>query len=96
MSEIRIILPANLDLLAASPLKEEIAAQVGNKLVLDGSGVERLGAQCLQVLLAARAKWRAEKNLFSVASPSAVLSEHLQMLGAADLLSEQPVEEVSS
>jgi chemotaxis protein CheX len=96
MSEARIILPANLDLLAAAPLKEQIAGHAGANLVLDGSAVERLGAQCLQVLLAARAKWRAEKNQFRIADPSAVFGEHLQVLGAMDLVSEQAVEEVCS
>lgn len=96
MSDTPVNLASTLDLLAAAPLKEEIANRAGNGVVLDASGVERLGAQCLQVLLAARAKWRAEKLAFCVINPSATFSEHLRVLGAGDLVNEQTVEEVIS
>ena len=42
-----------LDLSAAGPLAASLLRRRGSPLALDGSAVERLGGQCLQVLLAA-------------------------------------------
>ena len=80
-------LPSVLDLTAAAPLAAEFMAHRGTPLMVDGSGVERLGAQCLQVLLAARNAWVADGRAFSIESPSDALSDTLARLGAADLLS---------
>ena len=79
-------LPAVLDLTAAAPLAAEFMAHRGTPLMVDGSGVERLGAQCLQVLLAARMAWAADGHAFSIESPSGALAETLAGLGAADFL----------
>lgn len=96
MSDNRIQLGVNLDLLAATPLKEEIARHASRDIVLDAGAVERLGAQCLQVLLAARAKWRNDGLSFSVVEPSTQFREHLGLMGATDILNEVTVEEVCS
>ena len=52
-----IILDSVLDLRAAAPLADEFKARRGADINIDASNVERLGAQCAQVLLS------AEKNL---------------------------------
>jgi anti-anti-sigma regulatory factor len=49
-----LILADCLDLTAAAPLKAQLLAARGTPLSLDASAVRRIGAQCLQVLLAAR------------------------------------------
>lgn len=81
-------LPPILDLTAAGPLAAEFLAHRGTPLMVDGSGVERLGAQCLQVLLAARTAWAADGHAFSIESPSEAFTETLVALGAADFLSQ--------
>ena len=50
-----------LDLTAAEPLKAELLAHRGRVLVVDASGVERLGGLCLQVLLSALSLWRQDE-----------------------------------
>ena len=79
-------LPAILDLTAAGPLTAELLAQRGTPLMVDGSAVERVGAQCLQVLLAARRTWAADGHAFSIESPSDALVETAAAIGAADLM----------
>lgn len=79
-------LPAILDLTAAGPLTAELLGHRGISLMVDGSGVERVGAQCMQVLLAARATWIADGQAFSIDSPSQALTDTAAAIGAADLL----------
>jgi chemotaxis protein CheX len=51
---LRVIeLPDVLDLKAATPLTVEFLSMRGRPLDVDASRVERLGGQCLQVLLSA-------------------------------------------
>jgi chemotaxis protein CheX len=71
-----------LDLNAAGPLANEFLTLRGRDLDVDASAVERLGAQCLQVLLSARATWDADGAAFSLISPSTEFSSTLALLGA--------------
>ena len=72
-------LGAALDLTAAGPLAEQLSKCVGEDLTLDASKVQRLGASCLQVLLAAARTWPAEGALADAASkPSPRFLEDLQ------------------
>lgn len=71
-----------LDLNAAGPLAHELLALRGRDVDVDASGVERLGAQCLQVLLSARATWDADGAAFAVVSPSDEFTSTLALLGA--------------
>lgn len=76
-----------LDLNAAVALRDEILAARGMPLAVDASRVERLGAQCLQVLLSARGTWQRENREFAVEGPSAAFSASAALLGFnADLL----------
>ncbi len=71
-----------LDLNAAGPLAHELLALRGRDLELDASAVQRLGAQCLQVLLSARATWDADGAAFAVVQPSDEFTSTLALLGA--------------
>lgn len=71
-----------LDLNAAAPLMNEFLALRGRNVDVDASAVERLGAQCLQVLLSARRTWDADGAEFSVVSPSSEFTSTLALLGA--------------
>ncbi len=74
-------LPAVLDLTAAAPLAQSILSWRGNDLSIDGSRVQRVGTQCLQVLLAAAATWRMDGLRLEYSSPSEELLEGSRMLG---------------
>ncbi len=74
-------LPEVLDLKAAAPLMQTLLERRGSPLLLDGGGVLRLGAQCLQVLLSARASWSADGREFAIIHPSEDLLSALALLG---------------
>ena len=75
-------LPSILDLIAASGLHEAFTSRRGEALAVDAGGVTRLGAQCLQVLLAARAAWAADGMGLAVENISDEFSATLELLGA--------------
>ena len=65
-----ITLPEELDIKAAAPLAAELSAARGTDLRLNLSQVERVGAQCLQVLLSAAATWSADGVELMLEEPS--------------------------
>lgn len=77
-------LPEVLDLNAASRLHEQILSLKGKDIVVDATAVKRVGAQCVQVLLAAARFWRAERLPFHVGTGSDAYSTTLQLLGISD------------
>jgi chemotaxis protein CheX len=74
-----------LDIGAAAPLQSELLRARGSPIEIDASGVERLGGLCLQVLLAAKAAWRADNQAFHIVNPSPSFVEAARLMGAADL-----------
>ena len=78
-----LLLTEMLDLRAAAPLAAELAALRGRNVEVDASRVRKLGGQCLQVLLSARACWEAEGARFCVAAPSDDFINGLALLGAS-------------
>lgn len=76
-------LPEALDFTAAAPLAESFLKFVGEDLVVDAAKVQRLGASCLQVLLAAATTWKAEGNSLALAQSSPRFIEDLRLLGFA-------------
>jgi chemotaxis protein CheX len=74
-------LPAVMDLKAAAPLAERLKALRGAALTLDGTRVEWLGGQCLQVLLAAAQSWRGDGAALRLAAPSPAFCDGLRLLG---------------
>lgn len=77
----RIPLAAKLDTAAAAPLRDDIAAARGEDLVLDGAGVEQLGALCLEVLMSAHALWTAEGRSVTIENASAQMADDLGRFG---------------
>ncbi|WP_158917236.1 STAS domain-containing protein [Caulobacter sp. S45] len=77
-----LALPDVLDLKATSHLVADLLALRGHDLELDASGVQRLGGQCLQVLLSATAAWKQDGAVLTVRQPSDAFREGLQLMGA--------------
>jgi chemotaxis protein CheX len=75
-------LPSILDLVAAPGLLEAFISRRGDSLTMDAGEVQRLGAQCLQVLLAARAAWAADGQMLVLENLSDEFSATLELLGA--------------
>ncbi len=78
-----LTLPTDLDLRTASALHAAILARRGADLRVDAAGVLHLGAQCLQVLLAARHQWDADGHELLIEAPSQPFVAALSLLGAA-------------
>ena len=76
-----LVLADSLDLTAAAPLAAELLAGRGKPAILDASAVRRLGAQCLQVLLAARTAWQADGHPFQVVNPSPEFADSAALMG---------------
>ncbi len=76
-------LPPVLDLIAAPLLLESLTGHRGQTLTLDAGNVQRLGAQCLQVLLAARAAWAADGQALALENPSDEFTATLALLGSS-------------
>jgi chemotaxis protein CheX len=76
-----LILPPVLDLVAAADLLAAFQNHRGHPLEVDGSDVQRLGAQCLQVLLAAQAAWAADNQTFLLGNFSDEFRATLELLG---------------
>lgn len=77
-------LPEVLDLNAASRLHEQVLAHKGEDIDIDATDVTRVGAQCVQVLLAAAVSWRAEDQSLTVKQASDAFIKTLQLLGISD------------
>lgn len=77
-------LPEVLDLNAASRLHEQVLAHKGEDIDIDATDVSRVGAQCVQVLLAAAVSWRAEDQRLKVNQASDAFIKTLQLLGISD------------
>ncbi len=76
-----IELTENLDLTAATPLSEALHAVQGQAVQLNTAKVERLGAQCLQVLLSASQSWSDEGIGFEILDASPAFSKGLEVFG---------------
>jgi chemotaxis protein CheX len=74
-------LPECLDLLAAKPLARALLERRGKPIVLDGSSVRQLGAQCVQVLLSAKRTWSADGVALSIVNCTPRMIGDLQLLG---------------
>jgi chemotaxis protein CheX len=77
----KIALADVLDLKAASALTAELLGARGRDVELDGSAVQRLGAQCLQVILSARNTWDKDGVSLQIVNASHDLVEGLELLG---------------
>ncbi len=80
-----LVLPGALDVRAAASLHQAIAARRGGAITIDASAVERIGAQCLQILLAASNAWRADGRAFTIADASPAFADGLRVMAAPAL-----------
>ncbi len=87
MASDALVLPAVLDLKAAAPLKAALLEHRGGDVQIDASGVQRLGALCLQVLLAGGRAWSEDGHAYRIEPRSDAFSDTLTLFGAADRLS---------
>ena len=76
-----ISLAASLRSAEALELKSTIERARGGPLCLDAENVTMLGAQCLQVLLAARAAWATKGLKFEIKNLSGDMHAALGILG---------------
>lgn len=81
-----LVLPAVLDLKAASPLKAALLDHRGGDVLIDASDVQRLGALCLQVLLAGARAWSEDGHAYRIEPRSDAFADALTLFGAADRL----------
>jgi chemotaxis protein CheX len=77
-------LAAVLDLNHASVLHGELLALRGSDIVIDASTVERVGAQCAQVLVAGAKTWKADNKAFAVEKASDAYLTAMQLIGMND------------
>lgn len=76
-----LTLPTELDIKAAAPLAAELLAARGRDITLNASQIERVGAQCLQVLLSAAATWTADGMEMSIQEPSPAFVDAIHTAG---------------
>lgn len=76
-----IVLEDHLDLLASGRLHSALMERRGGSVVIDASNVAHLGAQSLQVLIAACATWRSDKSMLEISNSSPAFMEALSRFG---------------
>ncbi|CAN7159969.1 MULTISPECIES: STAS domain-containing protein [Neorhizobium] len=74
-------LAAVLDLNEASNLHGKLVSMRGSDLRIDASGVERVGVQCAQVLLAGVKAWEEDKKSLLVEKASDAFQKTMQLIG---------------
>lgn len=77
-----IKLPPVLDIVAAPGVLENFLQLRGSQVSVEASQVVRLGAQCLQIFLAAHAAWAEDNITLEYQDPSEDFIESLELLGA--------------
>ncbi|KAB2955643.1 MAG: STAS domain-containing protein [Rhizobiaceae bacterium] len=77
----KISLPPVMDITAAAPLTNEFLLLRGKDVQVDASAVERVGGQCLQVLLSAAATWAHDGMELDLVDPSTSFTEALETSG---------------
>ncbi|KQS90907.1 MULTISPECIES: STAS domain-containing protein [unclassified Rhizobium] len=70
-----------LDLNEANALHTKLMGLRGNTLVIDASAVERVGALCVQVLMAGAKSWEEDKQSFTFAKVSDAFTKTTQLIG---------------
>lgn len=74
-------LAAALDFRAAAPLRNELIALRGRPVEIDGGEVERIGAQCVQVLVSAARTWADDGVAFAIVRRSEEMVSALRYMG---------------
>jgi len=81
-----LALPALLDLKAAAALAAAFLDRRGADIVVDAAEVQRLGGQCLQILLSAQASWAADRFVFRIENASPEFRAAAELFGAGSAL----------
>lgn len=89
-SGLTLLLPAILDLKAAAPLAAAFLARRGTDIVVDAAAVQRLGGQCLTVLLSARTSWAADARTLTFEHPSPEFRAAIELFGTSPALFPHP------
>jgi chemotaxis protein CheX len=76
-----ISLAAVLDLNEAAALRGKLMGLRGSNVVVDASGVERVGALCVQVIMAAAKTWDEDKLSFTFSKVSDAFQKTMQLIG---------------
>ena len=76
-----ISLAAVLDLNEASTLRGKLVGLRGSNVAIDASGVERIGALCAQVIMAAVKTWDEDKLSFTFSKVSDAFQKTMQLIG---------------
>jgi chemotaxis protein CheX len=76
-----ITLPTELDIKAAGPLTTQLLGLRGKDVTLNASQIERVGAQCLQVLLSAASTWTADGAELVISEPSPAFTDAIEIAG---------------
>lgn len=74
-------LPAKLNSAAAEDVLAAVKAQQGNPICLDASQVMTVGAQCLQILVAAQRFWQTAGKKFEIINLSEAVRDNLSVYG---------------
>ena len=77
----RLLLPSILDFSFCGELFVELGDHLEGGVFLDASGVRHLGACCVQVLLSASRRWKADNALFVVEPRSEAFVLGLERMG---------------
>lgn len=84
-----LVLPEQAGTTAVSELYAALKDADGNDLVIDASGVERLGALVVQLIIVAEKRWLEMSKTFSIKDPSTEFIKTGTRLGLAHLLPQE-------
>jgi chemotaxis protein CheX len=76
-----ISLAAVLDLNEAAALRGKLMGLRGSDVVVDASGVERVGALCVQVIMAAARTWDEDQLSFTFSKVSDAFQKTMRLIG---------------
>ena len=93
-----IHLPAHGTTVTAEDLKVRLvlAANLGDRIIVDASGVESVGQAVLQLLIAARIDAQAAGQAFAITNPSPAFTARIAALGLNHTLAITAEEDVES
>ncbi|MET3827926.1 MULTISPECIES: STAS domain-containing protein [Sphingomonas] len=91
-------LPAHGTTVTAEDLKVRLvlAANLGDRIIVDASGVESVGQAVLQLLIAARIDAEASGHAFAIIHPSPAFTARIAALGLNHTLATTAEEDVQS
>jgi len=76
-----VALPECLDSSAATAVRDMLLAARGASIEVDAAQVRRVGAQSLQILVAASRTWEADGHTYKIINPSAEFIDVATLLG---------------